>query len=196
MPARLLTSRKQYLASGIHIGTKQRTRQMKEFIYKIRPDGLSILNLKKIDERIRIAGKFLARHTKILVASRKPIAANILKKFSEIVKCEVVTGRFMPGTLTNPSYKKYFEAEIVLVVDPLLDSQVIKETLKARIPVIGICDTFNETKNLDLIIPANNRSAKSLSLLFWLLAREVLKERGEIKTYKDFKLKPEDFVKG
>lgn len=193
MPTKLLISRQQYLASGIHIGMKLRTEQMREYIYKIRPDGLAVLNLRKIDEKIRIAAKFLARHNRIFLAARKTVAAEAVKKFAELIGCEATTGRFMPGTLTNPQYKKYFEAEVIFVLDPLIDYQALKEAVKARVPVVAVCDTFNETRDVDLIIPANNKGKRALATLFWLLAREILKERGQIKSYEEFKYKIEDF---
>ena len=192
-PAKLLISREEYLASGIHIGMKQRTKQMQEFIYKIRPDGLAVLNLKMIDEKIRVAAKFLARQQKILVVTRKTIAQDIVKKFAEVVGAEVVTGRFMPGMLTNPQYKKFYEADVVFVVDPLTDYQAMKEAVSARIPLIAICDTQDETRDIDLIIPSNNKGKKSLATLFWLLSREILKERGKIKSDSEFTYKIEDF---
>ncbi len=194
MPQKLLLPKNQYLASGIHIGMKQKTKDMKDFIYKIRPDGLAVLNLRKIDERIRIAAKFLSRLDKILVTTRKSIAFSIIKKFGEAIKAEVVTGRFMPGTLTNPKYKKYIEAEAVVILDPLTDLQALKEAVKANVPVVAVCDTINETRDVDLIIPANNKGKRAIGLLFWLLAREILKERKEIKSDSEFKLKLEDFI--
>jgi len=193
MPIKLLISRQDYLASGIHIGMKQRVADMKEFIYKIRDDGLAVLNLGKIDERIKTASKFLARCKKIMVVGRKAVAHDAVKKFGEVVDADVIIGRFMPGTLTNPQYKKYFEADVILITDPLIDYQALKEAVKARVPVIGVCDTFNETRNIDLIIPANNKGKKSLAVLFWLLAREILKERGSLKSDSDFKLTSDDF---
>jgi small subunit ribosomal protein S2 len=193
MSAKLLISRQDYLASGIHIGTKQRVADMKEFIYKVRPDGLAVLNLRKIDERIRIAAKFLSRCSKIIVVSRKPVAHDSIKKFAEVIGAEAVTGRFLPGTLTNPSFKKYFEADAIVIVDPLIDHQALKEAVKARVPIVAVCDTFNETRDIDLIIPANNKGKKALATLFWLLAREILKERGSIKSDSEFKYAVEDF---
>jgi small subunit ribosomal protein S2 len=172
---------------------KQRVADMKEFIYKIRDDGLAVLNLRKVDERIRTASKFLARCNKIMVVSRKAVARDAVKKFGEVVGAEVIVGRFMPGTLTNPQYKKYFEADVILIIDPLIDYQVLKEAVNARVPVIGVCDTFNETRNIDLVIPANNKGKKSLAVLFWLLAREILKERGSIKSDSEFKFTSDDF---
>lgn len=195
MPVKFLIPREKYLASGIHIGMKQHTKQMRPFVYKIRPDGLAVMNLQMIDERIKTAAKFLARTKKILVVSRKSVAHDAMDKFSEVVAAKVVKGRFMPGMLTNPHYKQFYEADAVLLVDPISDYQVLKDATTARVPVVAICDTFNETNNIDLIIPANNKGIKSITLLFWLLAREILKERGEIKADKDFKYKVEDFAK-
>jgi len=195
MPAKLLISRQEYLASGIHIGMKQRTKDMKEFIYKIREDGLTVLNLRKVDERIRVAGKFLARNEKILVVSRKSVAFESMKKFGEIIGAKVIVGRFMPGTLTNPAYKDFFEADVIFIIDPLIDYQALREAVKARVPIVAVCDTFNETRDIDLIIPANNKGKKALATLFWLLAREILKEKGKIKSDSEFKYKIEDFAK-
>jgi len=194
MPVKFLIPRDKYLASGVHIGMKQRTKQMEEFIYKIRPNGLAVLNLKLVDERIRIAAKFLARAKKIIVVSRKSASQPFLEKFAEIVGAHAVTGRFMPGTLTNPNYKGFYEADVAFVTDPTDDYQSLEEAMVARVPVVAICDTFNETADVDLVIPANNKGKKALATIFWLLAREILKERGEIKSDREFKYKIEDFV--
>lgn len=196
MPVRFLIPRAKYLASGVHIGMKQKTKQMEEFIYNVRPDGLAVLNLKKVDERIRVAAKFLARHNNILVTTRKPVAFQPIKKFSELIKCRVITGRFIPGILTNPTYKGYFEADVILVVDPLIDFRAIQEAVRARVPIVALCDTFNETRDVDLIIPCNNIGKRAVATIFWLLAREILKERGEIKSDREFKHEIESFEAG
>jgi len=193
MPVKLLIPRQQYLASGIHMGMKLKTEDMKEFIYKIRPDGLAVLNLRKIDERIRIASRFLARAKNIVVASKKSPVQKGVKKFAELIKAQAFVGRFLPGTLTNPSFEKYMEADVVFILDPMIDKQALEEAVKARVPVVAVCNSFNETRNVDLIIPANNKGKRALATLLWLLAREILKERGEIKSDKDFKVKVEDF---
>jgi len=193
MPVKLLIPRQQYLASGIHMGMKLRTEDMREFIYKIRPDGLAVLNLRKIDERIRIASRFLARAKNILVASKKSPVQKGVKKFAELIKAQAFVGRFLPGTLTNPSFEKYMEADVVFILDPMIDKQALEEAVKARVPVVAVCNSFNETRNVDLIIPANNKGKRALATLLWLLAREILKERGEIKSDREFKVKVEDF---
>lgn len=193
MPTRLLIPRQNYLASGIHIGMKQRTEDMKDFIYRIRSDGLSVLNLRKIDERIRIVARFLARANVILVAGKKSAAPEAIKKFAEVIGAKAYLDRFTPGMLTNPMVKKYVEVDVMLINDPLVDYQALREAVKARVPVVAVCNTFNETKNIDLILPANNKGKKALATLYWLLAREILKERGTIKTEKEFQYKIEDF---
>lgn len=191
--ARLLISRQKYFAAGVHIGMKQKTKDMREFIYKIRPDGLAILNLRKIDQRIRIAAKFLAKAKDLMVVGRKTTAPNALKKFGEAVGAKIVTGRFMPGTLTNSNYKDFFEADVMLIIDPIKDVQALREAVKARVPIVSLCNTIHETKFIDLIVPTNNRGKKSLATVLWLLAREILKERKAIKSDDEFKLSVEDF---
>ena len=193
MPTKLLIPRQQYLASGIQMGMKLKTEDMKEFIYRVRPDGLAVLNLRRIDERIRIASKFLARAKQIVVASKRSTVQKGVKKFAELIKAQAFTGRFLPGTLTNPSFEKYIEADAIFILDPMIDKQALQEAVKARVPVVAVCNSFNETRNVDLIIPANNKGKKALATLLWLLAREILKERGEIKSDRDFKIKVEDF---
>lgn len=196
MAQKLLITDSEYKASGLYIGMKQRTAQMKDYIYRIRPDGLSLLNIGKIDQKIRSAARLMARAGNVMVVARKNVAHEAAKKFGELTGTRVVIGRFMPGTLTNPSYKKFYEADVVLVVDPLSDYQALKESVKARIPIVGICDTFNDTKDIDLVIPANNKGVRSLATLFWLLAREILKEKGKIKNNEEFSYKIEDFAGG
>jgi len=186
----LLIPKQDYLSAGIHIGMKSKTASMKKFIYKIRDDGLSVLNLKLLDERIRIAAKFLAKRKNILVVGRKTNAHVGVKKLAEIIGADYVVGRFMPGTLTNPNYSKFLEPDVVLLTDPLSDKQALKEAVDSRIPVVALCDTFNDTKNIDLVIPCNNKGRKSLALIYWLLAREIMKNRGE----KEFNYKPEEFM--
>jgi len=190
MSEELLIPKERYLSFGIHIGMKSKTASMKRFIYKIRDDGLSVLNLKLLDERVGIASKFLSKNKKILAVGRKTNAHKAAKRFAEIVGAYYVIGRFMPGTLTNPNYNKFLEPDVVLLTDPLSDKQALKEAVDSRIPVVALCDTFNDTKNIDLVIPCNNKGRKSIGLVYWLLAREIMKNKGE----KEFNHKVEEFV--
>ena len=145
---------------------KSCTKYMKTFVYKIRDDGLAVFNLRKVDARIETAARFLAGFDHVLVVSRKGSAADAIKKFAEVTGTKAIPGRFSPGTLTNPSYRNFFEPDVVLSVDPLIDENAVREAKKKRIPMIALCDTFNEASDVDLIIPVNNNGKKSLALVF------------------------------
>ncbi len=187
----LLVEMDNYLKSGIHIGTKFKTSYMDKFVYKARPDGLYVLNLQKIDERIKQAANLLSKYEPedIIIVSRRENGWKAAKAFGKATGVRVFAGRYPPGILTNPNLKIFTEAKIVLVTDAWPDRNVVNDALKTGIPVIGLCDTNNQSNNLDLVVPCNNKGKKSLGLLFWILAREYLKKRGmgELKeTIDDF----------
>jgi len=189
-----LADRNDYLSAGVHIGMRMKTKGMEPFIFKTRSDGLSVLDIEKTDERIKTAASFLAGYKEIMCVCRKTNGFKSVEKFAEVVGGKSVTGRFLPGTLTNPKFKNYTEPEIILVSDPIADKQAIKEATEKRIPIVAICDTYNDLEFIDLIIPANNKGKKSLGLIYFLLAREILKARGDIKSNEEFKATLEDFT--
>ncbi len=184
-----------YLTSGVHIGTQQKSADMKEFIFKVRTDGLYVLDVKKTDERIRIAAKFMARMdpARILIVSARQYGQKPAKVFGKAIGSMVVAGRFVPGSLTNPILPKFVEPEMLFVTDPAADEQALKEALNVGIPIVGICDANNETKYVDLVIPSNNKGRRALATVYWLLTREVLKARGQVASDEDFKMTVEDF---
>lgn len=191
----LLIPLEKYLAAGVHIGTHICTKFMEPFVYRVRNDGLYILDVRKIDERIRIAAKFLSRYepSKIAAVSVRTYGQKPVVKFCNYVGCKPFTGRFMPGTFTNPSLKWYFEPDIVLLTDPRADSQALKEAAEIGIPIVSLADTDNRTEYIDLIIPANNKGRKSLALIYWLLARQILRERGLLPPDGDLPEPPSEF---
>ena len=182
-----------YLKAGIHIGTKFKTKYMSKFIYKTRPDGLFVLNLQKIDERIGLAAKFLAQYNPedILIACRRENGWRPIKLFSKITGVRSYPGRYPPGLLTNPGLDNFTEVKVVLVVDPWPDRNVINDALKAGVPVVALCDTNNQSNNIDLVLPCNNKGRKSLGLFFYILAREYQKARGKSE---DIGYEIDDFV--
>lgn len=177
-----LVAQDMYLKSGIHIGTKFRTKYMADFIYKTRPDGLSVLNLQKIDERIRIAAAMLSQYSpdEIVVVSRRENGWKPVKMFSKLTGIQVFAGRYPPGILTNPNLKNFIEKKVMLVTDSWPDRNAIKDALKVGIPVIALCDTNNQSNNIDLVVPCNNKGKKSLGLVFYILAKEYLRSRDEL----------------
>lgn len=170
----------EYLAAGVHIGTQQKTQDMMKFVYRVRTDGLYVLDIQSTDRRIKEVSQFLAKYdpSQVLVVSARQYGQFPARMFSKAVGARSMVGRFIPGTLTNPSVDHFFEPDVVLVTDPAGDAQVIKEAVDIGIPVVGLCDTNNLTSNVDVVIPTNNKGRKALSLIYWLLAREVAADRN------------------
>jgi len=144
-----LVATDEYLKAGIHIGTKFKTKYMSNFIYKTRPDGLSVLNLQKIDERIKLAANFLARYEPqdILVVGRRESAWKPIRLFGKVTGTMVFPGRYPPGILTNPRLENYIEVKIVLTVDAWADRNAVVDAVKIGIPVVSLCDTNNQSNN-------------------------------------------------
>jgi small subunit ribosomal protein S2 len=191
----LLLPRDTLLSAGIHIGTRMKTKDMEPFIYRVRPDGLFVLDVKKTDDRIRVTAKFLARFepAKIAATAARLYAQEPVKKFCEVIGATPVVGRFIPGLLSNPLYPNRIEPEVLIVSDPRADFQAVKEASSAGIPVVALCSTDNEFSEADLVIPTNNKGRRALAVIYWLLARQVLREKGELPPDKDIPLTIDDF---
>ena len=187
--------KKKILSTGIRVGTQVKTKFMKPFITKASPEGLYMIDLDLTLERIKIAAKFINRIDikKVIICSGREYANTPIEKFCEVTGLTQMLGRFMPGTLTNPSLSYYIEPKLLLISDPQVDSQAITEATNAGIPVIGISNTDNITSKIDLVIPANNRGRKALATIYWLLARGILIERGELKENESLKYEIDDF---
>ena len=186
---------KYVLSTGIRVGTQGKTKFMIPFITKATNEGLYIIDSKKTLSRIQTAAKFINRSTisKVLICSGREYATTPVEKFCEITGATPMLGRFMPGTLTNPLLPYYREPELVVTSDPQVDEQAVLEATNAGIPVISISNTDNVTSKVDLVIPANNRGRKSLAATYWMLAREILLQRGEIKEDTAMKYEIDDF---
>ena len=180
----------EYLAAGIHIGTQQKSKDMMKFIYRVRGDGLYILDIRETDERIKTSAKFLSQFdpTSILVVTSRQYGQYPAKKFAESIGGMAVTGRFIPGMLTNQNLANYIEPQVLVVTDPIGDAQAVKEAVQSGIPILALCDTNNMTSLVDLVIPTNNKGRKALSMIYFLLTREMLRLRGITTS-----LTPEDF---
>lgn len=185
---KLLIPREKYLSAGVHIGMTSKTANMKKFIYKVRSNGLAVLNIGVLDKRLGLAANMLSGAQKIMIVSKKEVGREAAEKFAESLGVKCISGRFMPGSLTNPRYRDFYEPDVLIVTDPLADSQAIKEALQMQIPIIGLCDTFNETSYIDLVLPCNNKGKKSVGMILWGLAKISKELRGE-----EFTATPEDF---
>jgi small subunit ribosomal protein S2 len=185
-----------YLKAGVHIGTKFKTKYMEPYIFKIRPDGLAVLDMGIIDVKLRHTADFIAQYRPedILVVSRRENAWKPAVFFGRSTGANVITGRYPPGILTNPNLETFIEPRVIIATDPWPDRNAIKDARTMNIPVVAFCDTNNTTQEVDVVLPINNKGKKSLALGFFILAREYLKKRGIIETDAQMPYTYDDFV--
>jgi small subunit ribosomal protein S2 len=179
--ASLLLPYESYEENAVNIGTQQKSADMARFIEKVREDGLYLLDVNMTDSRIRTTAAFLNKYdaSRIMVVSARQYGQRPARMFAEAIGAKERVGRFIPGSLTNPSLRSYVEPDVLFVTDPASDQQALREAVNSGLPVIGIVDANNNLRNVDIAVPANNKGRRSLALIYWLLAREVLKVRGE-----------------
>jgi len=191
----LLVPRKEYLIAGIQVGTTHRTRDMEDFVYKVNPTGLAILNIHRIDTRLKLAGALLAKYEPqdILVVSRRENGWKAVKQFAKATGVRIYTDRYPAGVLTNPGLETFTEPRIVMITDPWPDKNAVHDAITAGIPIIALCDSNNDMRNVDLLVPCNNKGAKSLGLIYWILANQYLHERGLLPKKKELEIPVKDF---
>nr|WP_235584887.1 30S ribosomal protein S2 [Candidatus Methanomethylophilus sp. 1R26] len=127
------------------------------------------------------------------MASARQYGQRPAREFSKAIGAPAFAGRFVPGTMTNPANPSFVEPDVLVVTDPAADKQALNEALNLGIPIVALCDANNESRNVDLVIPTNNKGRRSLACIYWLLAREVLLARGDIKDASEFTLTIDDF---
>jgi len=168
-----------YLKAGLHIGTKFRTKFMENFIYKVRSDGLTVLNVQEIDKRIRTVSEFITNYEPedIVVVGKRENGWRAIKLFEKVTGTKAYAGRYHPGILTNPGLEDFKEAKLIIVADPWPDKDALKDAAKVGAVTVALCDTNNDSTYVDLVLPCNNKGRKSLGLILYILAREYLKAK-------------------
>ena len=191
----LLIDEDTFLTCGVHIGTKQKSKDMEPYIHKVRDDGLRILNVNLTSEKITETANFLKEYEAkdVLVVSARQYGWKPAKKFANTCGFNCIAGRFTPGRLTNPEMRYFIEPKIIVLTDPAADAQAFREAINIKIPVIAMCDSNNLTNNIDVIIPGNNKGRRSLALIYWLLSREILRIRGDLGSEDDLEETIDDF---
>ena len=191
----LLIDEDTFLTCGVHIGTKQKSKDMEPYVYKVRDDGLRILNVNKTSEKITEAANFLKEYEPkdVLVVSARQYGWKPAKKFATNCGFTCIAGRFTPGRLTNPEMQFYIEPKVIVLTDPAADAQAFREAININIPVVAMCDSNNLTTDIDIVIPGNNKGRRSLALIYWLMAREILRINGALGSDEELDETIDDF---
>jgi small subunit ribosomal protein S2 len=186
----LLVPLEEYVKAGIHLGTKVVSGDMRGYVYRRRADGLAILNTNLIDEKLKIAIKLISQYEpqEIVLVCKREAGWQAAEKFSKTTGIRVFTKKYPAGIITNSNLEDFFEPSLLIICDSWLDKNAIHDALLIGIPIVGLCDTNNPTRNLDLVIPSNNKSSKTLGLVLWILAQGFCKAKGM-----EFKAKLTDF---
>lgn len=168
-----------YLKASIHLGTRVITPDMRKYVYRRRADGLAVFNTALLDDKMREAGEFLARFAPedVIVVCKREAGWKAVEKFSEVTGIKAFTKKYPAGALTNTNLENFMETDLVFICDPWLDKNALEDAGRIKIPVLGICDTNNFTKGVTQIIPGNNKSAKSIGIIMYLMARLYAEKR-------------------
>jgi small subunit ribosomal protein S2 len=191
-----LVSLEEYIKAGVHIGTKIKNKQTKKFIARIRSDGLAIIDVMKLDERLRLSTKLLSKYEpyQILAVGRREAARKPLQMLNKYTGINVYPKRYPPGLLTNPALDIFKDVDVVIITDPILDRNALLDAYRTGKITIAFVDTNNSLSYIDIAIPANNRGAKSLALLYYIIAREYLRNRGLLSKRGELPISYEEFM--
>jgi len=179
-----------YLKASVHLGTRVITPDMRKYVYRRRADGLAVFNTAMLDDEIRKGGEYISDFSpeKVIIICKREAGWKAVNEFSKLTGIRAFTKKYPAGVLTNSNLADFFEVDMILICDPWVDKNALNDARRVRIPVMSICDTNNYTQGVKVIVPANNKSAKSLGMILYLLSK-IYCEKNKLPfkaTIKDF----------
>jgi len=176
----MLVPLEEYVKSGIYLGTKVVTPQMKQFVYRRRADGLAIFNTDIIDEKLKDGIDFITKFNadEIILVCKRQAGWKTAEMLGRITGIKVFTKKYPAGVLTNTQLPDFFENELTIACDSWLDKNALNDTLNVHKKILMVCDTNNFPTSANQIIIGNNKSARSLGLMFYLITRGFCKAKG------------------
>jgi small subunit ribosomal protein SAe len=185
------------LAAKMHLGSNNCNYQMNQYVFKRNAgSGAHVFDIQKMWEKILLAARIIAaidNPADVAIVSSKDVGQRATLKCAKFIRATSMNGRFSPGSFTNHSQAGFREPRLIIVTDPSVDHQAIREASYVNIPVVALCDADSPIKYIDVCIPCNNKSAHGVGLAYWFLAREVQRLKGHVSRTEEWDVMPDLF---
>jgi len=195
---------KKMIDCGVHLGNQNADASMARYVFKRNENGVHIIDIRKTWEKLQLAARAIVTvcHENpkdvcaVALSSQNsiPYAQRAVLKLGQYLGCRTIAGRFTPGTFTNQQQSPYFEPRLLIAADTFKDHQPIVEASYVNMPVIAFCNTNSSLRGIDITIPCNTSGKNSIALMFWMLAREVLRLQNLVSRDKEWDVMVDMFV--